>query len=76
MVLLTVSNPAAPNLPLAPTEYQRQYGDQLNNVLRLYFNQLNQSLGQTITNTITLQDEINALGLAAQRNQTLIWLNM
>ena len=31
---------AAPNLPLAPKEYDAQYVDQLNNVLRLYFNRL------------------------------------
>ena len=31
----------APNLPVAPTEYQLRYQDQLNNVLRLYFSQLN-----------------------------------
>ena len=29
-----------PNLPLAPAEYDRRYQDQLNNVLRLYFNQI------------------------------------
>jgi hypothetical protein len=34
-------NAIPPSLPLAPTEYERQYQDQLNNVLRLYFNQLN-----------------------------------
>jgi hypothetical protein len=33
-------NATPPNLPLAPTEYSRQYQDQLNNVLRLFFNQL------------------------------------
>jgi hypothetical protein len=27
----------APNLPLGPEQYERQYTDQLNNVLRLYF---------------------------------------
>ena len=32
--------PTAPNLPLGPEQYQRQYQDQLTNVLRLYFNQL------------------------------------
>ena len=32
--------PTAPNLPLGPEEYQRQYQDQFANVLRLYFNQL------------------------------------
>ena len=30
----------APNLPLAPVEYSQQFQDQLNNVLRLYFAQL------------------------------------
>jgi hypothetical protein len=33
-------NATAPNLPLAPAEYERRYQDQLNNILRLYFNQL------------------------------------
>ena len=33
-------NATAPNLPLAPNEYERRYQDQLNNILRLYFNQL------------------------------------
>jgi hypothetical protein len=28
-------------LPLAPDEYDRRYQDQLNNILRLFFNQLN-----------------------------------
>lgn len=30
----------SPNLPIAPVEYSQQYQDQLNNVLRLYFAQL------------------------------------
>jgi hypothetical protein len=30
----------APNLLIAPTEYQQRYIDQLNNALRLYFNQI------------------------------------
>jgi hypothetical protein len=34
-------NATAPNLPLAPNEYERRYQDQINNILRLYFNQLN-----------------------------------
>lgn len=36
-----IKNPAVPSLPLAPVGYERAYQDQLNNVLRLYFNQLN-----------------------------------
>ena len=30
----------APNLPIAPVDYTQQYQDQLNNALRLYFNQV------------------------------------
>ena len=39
---------AAPNLPLATPEYSQQYIDQLNNVLRLYFNRLDALTGQLI----------------------------
>jgi hypothetical protein len=38
-----------PNLPLAPTQYDSRYQEQLNNVLRLYFNQLNKNVGQLNT---------------------------
>ena len=31
---------APPNLPIAPDQYQRLFIDQVNNILRLYFNQL------------------------------------
>jgi len=40
---------AAPNLPLAPRTYDSDYHEQLNNVLRLYFNQLDKILGQLAT---------------------------
>jgi hypothetical protein len=33
-------NVTPPSLPLAPDEYERRYQDQLNNILRLFFNQL------------------------------------
>jgi len=33
-------NATPPSLPLAPNEYERRYQDQLNNILRLFFNQL------------------------------------
>jgi hypothetical protein len=39
---------AAPNLPLAQEEYGRQYQDQLNNVLRLYFNLIDSSVNGVI----------------------------
>ena len=41
---------AAPNLPLAQREYGAQYQDQLNNVLRLYFNLLDSSVNNVIGN--------------------------
>ena len=44
-----INQVAAPNLPLAPTEYNRQYNDQLNNVLRLYFNRVDAILNQLKT---------------------------
>ena len=44
-----INQVAAPNLPLAPLEYDRQYADQLNNVLRLYFNRLDAILAQLRT---------------------------
>ena len=43
---------AAPNLPLATIEYNEQYQNQLNNVLRLYFNRLDSILDQLKTDTI------------------------
>jgi len=38
----------APRLPSAPTTYDRQYQDQTANILRLYFNQLDNALGQLV----------------------------
>jgi len=36
--LQKVRNLVAPNLPVAPNQYERRYQDQLTNVLRLFFN--------------------------------------
>lgn len=41
---------APPNLPLATEEYAPQYQDQLNNVLRLYFNRISNTLNLVIGN--------------------------
>lgn len=49
----------APALPIAPAVYSRQYGDQLNNVLRLYFNQLDNFIAQLMANTSTLPVSID-----------------
>lgn len=46
---MTVLNKVVPpNLALAPDDYQRSYHDQLNSILRLYFNQLNQDVNELI----------------------------
>jgi len=47
-----INQVAAPNLPLSPFEYDRLYADQLNNVLRLYFNRVDAILNQFKTDTI------------------------
>jgi len=39
-----IEHPASPNLPIAPREYDSRYQEQFNNVLRLYFNRLNNNL--------------------------------
>ena len=44
----------APALPYAPLEYNRAYQDELNNILRLYFNTLDNLIGQ-----LTLMASIN-----------------
>jgi hypothetical protein len=45
---------AAPNLPRAPQQYNAQYQEQFNNVLRLYFNRLDNLFGQLMANIDTL----------------------
>lgn len=39
-----IQHPAAPNLPLAPKDYDSGYQEAFNNILRLYFNRLNNNL--------------------------------
>jgi hypothetical protein len=45
-----LSQVVAPSLPLAPNDYDQRYIDQLNNILRLYFNQLDKILSQLNAN--------------------------
>lgn len=40
----TINFPAAPNMPLAPGDYDQVFQDQSSNVLRLYFNRLSANL--------------------------------
>lgn len=48
---VTLTRTKAPALPIAPVEYSRQYQDQLNNVLRLYFNTLDNFIAQLMAST-------------------------
>jgi hypothetical protein len=41
---------APPNLPLAPGQYDSRYQEQYSNILRLYFNRLNDIVSQLTTN--------------------------
>ena len=45
-----IINPAPPNLPLGTDTYERRYQDQFTNVLRLYFNQLQNALTEITGN--------------------------
>ena len=46
VVLTTTLRPtAAPNLPIGPVDYSQQFMDQYSNVLRLYFNQIDNFTG-------------------------------
>jgi hypothetical protein len=48
---LDLRPPKAPNLPIAPVDYRQAYLDQLNNVLRLYFNQIDNGLSSLFSDT-------------------------
>jgi hypothetical protein len=50
----TLDRIAAPNLPLAPDQWNRQYQDQYSNILRLYFNRLDAFIAQLMATTSTL----------------------
>ena len=57
-----IRNSIAPNLLVAPVDYNKQYQDQLNNALRLYFNQLDNFTAQIAQQTAS--------------QQVLIWMDM
>ena len=73
----------APALPIAPSVYSRQYGDQLNNVLRLYFSQLDNFVGQFAIGTgggalpvlphIAAQDSTDQYATATDTATKALW---
>lgn len=56
---------AAPNLPRAPMQYSAHHQEQYSNVLRLYFNRLNNILGQLMATTSTLPVSIGGTNVDA-----------
>jgi hypothetical protein len=60
-----LSRTQAPARPRAPTEYNRQYIDQLNNVLRLYFSQIDNFIAQLMANSSTLPISIGGTNVDA-----------
>ena len=76
-----LTNVKSPALPVAPTEYSRQYQDQLNNVLRLYFSQIDTLRSQLrvgLLNTLALpqgaffQDGVTTLTSNISNSETTI----
>lgn len=68
-LIVTAENPinrvVAPRLPSAPTQYQAQYQEKYSNILRLYFNQLDNILGQLMAATSTLPVTIGGTNVDA-----------
>jgi hypothetical protein len=51
MAVTPLRPPKAPNLLIAPIVYDQHYIDQLNNALRLYFNQIDNGMGALLSGT-------------------------
>lgn len=51
---LELTRTRAPALPFAPTDYDREYHNQYNSILRLYFNQIDNLIGQLMASTSSL----------------------
>jgi hypothetical protein len=55
----------APALPQPPQEFDQKYFDKFNSVLRIYFNQLDQLLGQLVSGTTTVPISIGGTNVDA-----------
>ena len=62
---LTLTRTRAPALPYAPVQYDRQYQDTFNNILRQYFNTLDNFIEQLMATTSTLPVSIGGTNLDA-----------
>jgi hypothetical protein len=79
---LDLRPPKAPNLPIAPVDYRQQYLDQLNNVLRLYFNEIDNGLSSLYSGTggsglsfphISASDSTDQLATASDTPTEVKW---
>ena len=60
----------APNLPLAPKDYSPRYHEQQNNVLRLYFNQINNLVRQLTASVDTSELRVPYGAFSSDQDQT------
>jgi hypothetical protein len=79
---LDLRPPKAPNLLIAPVDYRQAYLDQLNNALRLYFNQIDNGLSSLFSNTggaglslpyIAASDSTDQLATATNTPTVVTW---
>jgi hypothetical protein len=82
MAVVPLRPPKAPNLLIAPTAYQQQYVDQLNNALRLYFNQIDNGMASLLSGTggsslslpyIAASDNTDQLATASNTPTIVTW---
>jgi hypothetical protein len=82
MALVPLRPSKAPNLLIAPVEYSQQYIDQLNNALRLYFNQIDNGMAAMLSGTggsnlslpyIAASDNTDQLATASDTPTVVTW---
>jgi hypothetical protein len=82
MAEITLRPPKAPNLLIAPIVYDQRYVDQLNNALRLYFNQIDNGLSSLLSGTggsslslpfIAASDSTDQLATASDTPTVVAW---
>jgi hypothetical protein len=82
MAEVTLRPPKAPNLLIAPIVYDQRYVDQLNNALRLYFNQIDNGLSALLSGTggsslslpfISASDSTDQLATASNTPTVVTW---
>jgi hypothetical protein len=82
MAEITLRPPKAPNLLVAPIVYDQRYIDQLNNALRLYFNQIDNGMAALLSGTggsslslpfIAASDSVDQLATASNTPTVVAW---